>query len=258
MSIFQFNKHILLIVASIFLLSSCSPFRQMNNSGKPLDVLIITDNRKFNREAFFAMFDSFNNIRRTEKKHPQAIDFIGSDSIKTYDAVVFYDMPENVVLTQKQKQNLIRFFESGAPIVFLHHSILSYREWDLFPEILGGRYYGKTPLITKNGDTIRSTYRHNVPHKITIADRKHPITKGVKDFEIMDEVYKNYFVKNDVQLLLTTDHPESGRELGWINKFGDSQIVFLMNGHDEHAYNNLNYRILVENAIHWVSENRHE
>ena len=74
----------------------------------------------------------------------------------------------------------------------------------------------------------------------------------------MDEVYKNYFVKNDVQLLLTTDHPESGRELGWINKFGDSQIVFLMNGHDEHAYNNLNYRILVENAIHWVSENRHE
>lgn len=83
MSIFQFNKHILLIVASIFLLSSYSPFRRMNNSGKPLDVLIITDNRKFNREAFFAMIDSFNNIRRTEKKHPQAIDFIVSDSINT-------------------------------------------------------------------------------------------------------------------------------------------------------------------------------
>lgn len=52
MSISQIKKYILLIVASIFLLSSCSPFRQMNNSGKPLDVLIITDNRKFNREAF--------------------------------------------------------------------------------------------------------------------------------------------------------------------------------------------------------------
>ena len=81
----------------------------MNNSGKPLDVLIITDNRKFNREAFFAMFDSFNNIRRTEKKHPQAIDFIGSDSIKTYDAVVFYYIPENVVLTQNRSRILSGF-----------------------------------------------------------------------------------------------------------------------------------------------------
>ncbi len=76
MSIFQFNKHILLIVASIFLLSSCSPFRQMNNSGKPLDVLIITDNRKFNLEAFFAMFDSFNNIRRTEKNIRKPLIFL--------------------------------------------------------------------------------------------------------------------------------------------------------------------------------------
>ena len=109
MSIFQFNKHILLIVASILLLSSCSPFRRMNNSGKPLDVLIITDNRKFNREAFFAMFDSFNNIRWTEKKHPQAIDFIGSDNINTYDAVVFYDIPENVVLTQNRSRILSGF-----------------------------------------------------------------------------------------------------------------------------------------------------
>ena len=52
MSIFQFNKHILLIAASIFLLTSCSPFRRMNNLGKPLDVLIITDNRKLIGKRF--------------------------------------------------------------------------------------------------------------------------------------------------------------------------------------------------------------
>lgn len=34
------------------------------------------------------------------------------------------------------------------------------------------------------------------------------------DFEIQDEVYKHYDVKDDVEVLLTTEHPLSGPQLG--------------------------------------------
>jgi hypothetical protein len=224
----------------------------------PINVLVVTDARKFNREAFFEMFDSFENIKWHEMSHPKILDFFGSDSIKTYDAVIFYDMPENVSLTDWQKQNMLNFFNENAPAIFLHHSLLSYRQWDTFTDIIGGRYYNKTPLIKENGDTLQSVYQHDVKYSIRIANDEHPITLGMHDFEITDETYKNYFVKKDVEILLTTDHPLSGPTIGWINTYGNSKIVYLINGHNETAYENQNFRELLYNSIKWVAKNKNE
>lgn len=218
-----------------------------------LDVLIVTDDRKFNREAFFVMFDSFDNLQWTEIAQSKMMNLIGSGDLKKYDAFVFYDMPEKVVLTAEQKQIMKKWFEEGAPAVFLHHSLLSYREWDAFPDIIGGRFYNKTPFITSTGDTIQSEYQHDVRYKVLIEDKEHPITNGMDDFEILDETYKNYVVNDDVELLLTTDHPSSGPAIAWINTYGNSKIVYLINGHNESAYDNPNYRQLLFNAINWVA-----
>ena len=223
---------------------------------KQLNVLVVTDNRKFNREAFFAMFDSFQDIRLAEISHPEILDFFGTDSIRSFDAIVFYDMPEQVILTDTQKQNFLKFFEEGAPAIFLHHSLLSYRQWEQFPEIIGGRYYNKSPLITDQGDTLQSVYQHDVRHKVSIVNAEHPITLGMDDFEILDEVYNHYYVKDDVEVLLTTDHHLSGRKLGWVNTFGNSRIVFLINGHNETAYENPNFRKLLYNAIQWTASQK--
>lgn len=223
------------------------------HSESQIDVLIVTDGRKFNREAFFAIFDSFHNIHTTEISHPKILDFLGTDSIRSFDAIVFYDMPEQVILTETQKLNFLKFFEEGAPAIFLHHSLLSYRQWEKFPEIIGGRYYNKSPLITEKGDTLQSVYQHDVRYGVNISDAEHPITLGMADFEIQDEVYNHYYVKDDVEVLLTTNHPLSGHKLGWINAFGNSRIVFLINGHGETAYENTSFRRLLYNAIHWAA-----
>jgi uncharacterized protein len=185
--------------------------------------------------------------------HPEVSDLYRSDSIQGHDALVFYDMPEDVILSDEQKQNMLNYFKDGAPAVFLHHSLLSYREWEKFPDVIGGRYYNKTPLITENGDTLQSVFRHDVLYSISIADDQHPVTRGLEDFEIFDETYNNYYVRDNVKVLLTTDHPSSGHIIGWINSYGKSQVVYLMNGHGETAYENPDYRRLLHNAINWVA-----
>ncbi|MDN3670719.1 ThuA domain-containing protein [Echinicola jeungdonensis] len=240
----------------LFTLSFFHSEGQSVDKEKQLDVLIVTDDRKFNREAFFAMFDSFDNIQWCEISQSEVLNLFGSDSIKYYDALVFYDMPENVVLSEEQKENMLRFFEEGASAVFLHHSLLSYREWDKFSDIIGGRYYNKTPLITPDGDTIQSAFQHDVHYKVHIADKEHPVTRGMDDFKILDETYKNYVVNSDVEVLLTTDHPSSGTVIGWVNTYGNSQIVYLINGHSESAYDNPDYRQLLHNAINWVGSGK--
>jgi len=218
-----------------------------------LKALIVTGGHSFDREAFSAMFDSFGNMEWTEISHPGALDYFGSKEIRTYDAVVFYDMPNPENMTQKQKDDIKRFFKQGAPAVFLHHALVSYPFWDEFPEIIGGRFYDKKNPLIANGDTIISGYRHDVAYTVKIVNPDHPVTRGVSDFEIEDEVYNNYYVKKDVEPLLTTDHPESDRIIGWINRYGKSRVVYLLNGHDNKAYSNENYRRLVRNAIQWVA-----
>lgn len=229
---------------------------EVPNSTTTMDVLIVTDDRKFNREAFFAMFDSFQNINITNLSHPKILDIIGTDSIRAFDAIVFYDMPEQVILTDSQKQSFLNFFKEGAPAIFLHHSLLSYREWDAFPDIIGGRYYNKTPFISVHGDTLQSVYQHEVNYTVNIVNSKHPITLGMDDFEILDETYNDYYVKDDVEVLLTTDHVLSGSKLGWINTYGKSHVVYLINGHDENAYSNPNYQKLLYNSIRWTAEQK--
>jgi uncharacterized protein len=241
----------------LFLLIATGLCRCINpqKESDTLNVLIVTDERKFNREAFFEMFDSFDNIHWSEKSRSKVIDMVGTDSIKFYDALVFYDMPEKVELTEKQKQDMTHFFKQGAPVIFLHHAILSYRPWDGFLDIIGGRYFNDPPFITKNGDTILSSYQHDVHFNVKIADQDHPITKGIEDFVIFDETYNNFYVKDDVRILLTSDHPLCNPVIGWVNTFGNSKVVYLMNGHNETAYENPNFRQLLYNSIRWVASN---
>jgi hypothetical protein len=101
-----------LFISYIIMACFCScPGKNKERATLP-DLLIIADNRRFNREAFFSMFDSFERVRWTELSHPGILDFFGSDSIKEFDALVFYDMPEEVSLTEEQKQDMLKFWKS--------------------------------------------------------------------------------------------------------------------------------------------------
>ena len=44
------------------------------------------------------------------------------------------------------------------------------------------------------------------------------------------------------------------RDIAWTKTYGKSRVCYLMFGHDDDAWNNPNYRMLLLNAIHWASE----
>ena len=122
-----------------------------------------------------------------------------------------------------------------------------------FENIIGGRYYLESDSL-KGKDIVPSNYRHDVIIPVEIADKNHPITDGLINFEIHDEVYGNYKVLPKVHALLSTQHTESGEILAWTNAYGKSRIVYIQLGHDHYAYENPGYRRLVYQAIKWVSE----
>jgi len=235
---------LLLIISSFMILFiSCTTQPQKN-----LKVLIVTGGHDFEKTEFFAMFESFPAITHAEVVHPKANQMYASPEIDAYDAIVFYDMVQEI--TEDQQRAFINLLNKGKGMVFLHHSLVSYQHWDEFEKIIGGRYY-----LEAKGDVDASTYKHDVNIPVKITDPEHPVTNGLTDFDIHDEVYNQYSVLPSSHALISTTHPESEEIIGWANKYGKSKIVYIQLGHDHYAFENDNYRKLLKQAINWVSEN---
>lgn len=214
-----------------------------------ISVLIVTGGHDFEREAFFAMFDSFEGVTWREAQQPAANDLYTPEAARSYDVLVLYDM--NQEISETQKAALLRTLKRGKGLVVLHHALASYQAWEEWRKVVGGRFY--IAPTERDGKTIpASTWRHDVDIPVRIADPDHPVTRGLTDFTIHDEVYGGYEVLPRVRPLLTTDHPESGRVLAWANRYGNSRIVTIQLGHGRGAYDNPNYRKLLMQAIQWV------
>jgi uncharacterized protein len=233
-------KRFRLLTLSLFLIVSVS------TSAKKLNVIVVTGGHNFDRESFFKMFDSFEGVIYTELKHPEANLQLGTIDPKTFDAVVFYDMPKTI--SEAEKESYYKLLKLGKGLLFLHHSQCSYQQWDEYKTIVGGKYHEE-----KNSPQT-STYQHDVTFTVKITDKKHPVTKGIKDFDILDEVYGNTEVLPEVTTLLSTNHPESSSVIGWTHKKENSRIVYIQPGHDKNGWFNPNYQKLVKQAIAYVSE----
>ncbi|MCS7192790.1 MAG: ThuA domain-containing protein [Armatimonadetes bacterium] len=220
---------------------------------RTLRIIIITGGHDFEREEFFAIFDSFDGIKWEERKQPQANEIWLSENLRNYDAIVLYDLWQQI--TEEQKEGMIKWLrDEGKGLLALHHSIANYHQWDEYAKIIGARYFiapGKSP----DGKTFaRSQFHHDIRFTVKLADRNHPVTKGLPEqFEIVDETYKGWWLSNDVQKLLVTDHELSDPCIAWAKRYGNSKIVYIQLGHGSTAYKNLHFRRLVQNAIYWVT-----
>jgi uncharacterized protein len=214
--------------------------------------LIITGGHGFQKEPFFKVFQDNPNITFTHAAQGKTAEAYEREDLLTYDVVVLYDyMLTNI--TEVQKSKFLSLFDKGTGLVVLHHALCSYQNWPEYEKIVGGKYLMKEEV--KEGDMVfpSSDYQHDVDYSVQVVAKDHPITAGVKDFKIHDEIYKRYRVLPNVTPLITTDHSESGKPLMWAKHYKKSKVVYLQLGHDQAAYNDSNYRTLVGRAITWVT-----
>jgi type 1 glutamine amidotransferase len=207
-------------------------------------ILIITGGHAFEREAFFNIFGDMTDVGYKEVVQPYANQIYDTELMDQYDILLFYDMVQEI--NDHQKKAFVDLLNEGKGVVFLNHSLVSYQGWDEFEKIIGGRY------VLSGPEQDSSTYRHDVELPVEVIDRHHPITKGVDDFVIHDEVYGNFKVLPTVHPLLGTRHPESGDVIGWTNLYGKSRIVYIQLGHDHFAYENPDFRRIIRQSIQWV------
>ncbi|MRR37784.1 ThuA domain-containing protein [bacterium] len=215
------------------------------------NVLVVVGGKSFETAPFYAMFGSFEGVRSDTASKPGVFSLFASTDVARYDVIVFYDSYQPI--TESQRNSFLSLLDRGIGCVFLHHALVSHQEWKEYEKILGGRYH-HAPYVDGGKKYGASTYKHDQEFTVQVVDPSHPVTRGIADFPIHDEIYINYQVFDFVTPLLTVDHRESGRPTGWAHRSGNSRVVYLQSGHDHRAYENPGFRALLLNAIRWVAK----
>ncbi len=216
-----------------------------------LRVLVITGGHAYEEPQFNAMFQAIEDIQVEMAQYPEAADRLTPELADQVDVIVFYDMWVKG-FTQAQQESFLALLQRGIGVLALHHTLAAHQQWPEYEKIIGGKYHLEAPTV--DGKALpKSSYYHDQDMKIQIAAPEHPITRGLKPFEIHDEAYKDYSCDSTATVLLTTDYPQSDREIAWAKTYASSRVVYLELGHDHYAFEHPSYRALVARSIRFVA-----
>lgn len=215
-----------------------------HHADKKIKVLVLTGNHDFRAGPFFKMFQDNPEISFTNGKDVMAAEGYDRADLFSYNVVVLYDVPGSI--TDAEKARFLALFDKGIGLVVLNHAYLSYPLWPEFGRIAGGRYIYQTQQIT-NGVT-ESSCQHHVTIPVTVVAGNHPVTAGMTDFVIADELYVNMdMAGNSTPLLKTGDE-----WVGWCRAEKKSRVVGTILGDD--CYADPNFRKLVAQSIRWTAK----
>ncbi|MBT3201279.1 MAG: ThuA domain-containing protein [Phycisphaerales bacterium] len=226
-----------------------SPAAGGKTAVKPIRVIILVGGHGYDKKNFEKAWGGHADITcEVWKGKPYTL----FDDISKFDYDVIMTFNLSSGITEKQKANFLALLGKGVGMVAWHHSLANCQNWAEYEKIVGCKYWMK-PGEKECKKVGKSGYAHD-RYQMKIADADHPITKGMKDFQIDDESYYNQtFTTDAMKVLVTTEHPKSDKPIAWTNDYKGARIFGYQGGHDAKAWNNPGHRRLLGNGIRWAA-----
>ena len=221
----------------------------MSGCKQPTKVMVIVGGHAYDTTEFYDMFRTFESIEFDSVSHPRAMQVLASDQVNSYDVLLFYDFLPGMPL--KDSVVYLELSRKGVPLLFMHHALGNFQKWEGYTQFVGGKYV--MPGFGSDSSKL-SDFAHDIELEVKILDPEHPISAGLSSFHIHDEGYSNIQLAKDIHPLFGTSHPQCAPLMGWTTQFQNSTVVYLMFGHDRLAYENESLHQILENSIHWLSE----
>ena len=234
----------LFLLCALALLAGCAAPNSEVHADKKIKVLIVTGGHQFKQDSFFQMFADNPEVSYTWATQQTNAEAYDREDLFSYDVVLLYDSPTKI--TDRQKARFLELFDRGIGVIVLHHAYLSYPMWSDYERIAGGKYIYQTEQMV-NGITS-STYKGDVDIPVTVVAKDHPITAGLSDFVLHDELYSNMHMLNNAQPLLKN----GDQWLAWYRTEKKSRVFGTIVGHG--CYEDPNFRKLIAQSIRWVAK----
>lgn len=154
-------------------------------------------------------------------------------------------------LTEPQQRALLDWVKAGHGYVSIHGADNAPPDWlPDWKQMLGGIY---SHVGKPDGKAIMGSYT------VKIVDRDSPVTRGLDNFELKDELYSNMQMLPDVKPLATIDHQGTTWPVAWTWQFGRGRVFHTSLGHrgwrpgSDDPLRNPNLTRLVLQGVDWVA-----
>jgi len=222
------------------------------NSQKPIRVLLLSgrNNHEWQQttpfiEKIFLQSGKFT-VSVTEKTDTLKM----SDFIK-FDVVLsnWNSWPENDFRwPERTKKALLQFIKNGGGFVTFHASSSAFYNWPEFQKISTAAWIMDTTSHGKVSET-----------NVSIINKKHPVTAGISDFVIFDELWLNAAVNPKFEVLGTasnqkiTDEGLKSQPAIMVAGYGKGRIFHTILGHDLIAMESEGFQMLMLRGTEWAA-----
>ena len=163
-------------------------------------------------------------------------DALKKENLAGYNVVLFYGSGGDFT-SPEQEKGLEQFVTNGGGMAGVHATD-AHKRSDIYWRLLGGRF------TTHGGGKFT----------VHLTDESHPITAGMKDFEINDETYQNAdHPAAKMHSLGRMDRENEKQSMVWVQEYGKGRIFNTTLGHGTEAFNNPEFQRLVVRGLYWAA-----
>ncbi len=232
--------------ALLFCIFAC---REPGSQSGKLNILVLSGSNNHDWEQTTAVLDStLKHCGLFSVDVTAEPDTLTFESLKKYDALLsnWNAWPENNVRwPEEAEQGLLRYLDEGGGLLFFHSSTSAFYNWPEFKQISTGAWI------------MDSTWHGPISQvKVSVRDREHPVTRGLADFMIQDELWINAEQNEAFKVLATAVNAEeyTGEQPAiLVGAYGAGRIFHTILGHDVTALRNGGFQALIIRAAEWAA-----
>lgn len=146
------------------------------------------------------------------------------------------------------------YVAAGHGFVLFHAASTAWNDWPEFGDLIS--------LTWEKDSTGRNISGHGAQHSflITISDKDHPVTFGMKDFQhVQDELYHRQLKHPGARVLATTfsDKAMGGsgatEPMVVVREHGQGRMFHCAMGHDQNSMSGLGFEVLMLRGTEWAA-----
>ncbi|HNS20654.1 MAG TPA: ThuA domain-containing protein [Sedimentisphaerales bacterium] len=166
-------------------------------------------------------------------------------ALKNYDVIAFLIYSAKLAeLPAQAQENLLNYVKGGKGFFVQHLATASFPKWEEFGKLCGRKW-----IMGTSGHGPRT------PFQAKVVDKQHPITAGLSDFEVDDELYAKLQGDAKIQVLVTADSDWSKKTepLVFVQNYGNGRVVHNAFGHDRKALMTPNVQKIIARGAEWAA-----
>ena len=129
----------------------------------------------------------------------------------------------------------------GGGLLALHTAPICFDDWPEWGAIFGAVW-----------DWDRSGHPPPLPSLVSVTGEVHPVTDGIDDFEVVDEIYHSLTTEPDVTPLAVSPHEGRPQPLVWTRTRGPARVAVDLLGHSRASLEHPAHATIVLRAALWA------